>query len=59
LDADHDDAPMRYRHLSDMLGPSTSPGQVERNLNEELMLVMGEEPATYSQAKGIMLGSKP
>jgi hypothetical protein len=52
LDANHDDGPLRYRHLTDILGPGSPPGQAARVLQEELMLVRGEEPATYSQAEG-------
>jgi hypothetical protein len=52
LDADHDDAPLRYRQLSEMLGPGSLPGQAKRILHQELMLVKGEEPATFSKTKG-------
>jgi hypothetical protein len=52
LDADHDeDVPLRYRHLTDILGTESPPGQAARVLQEELMLVRGEEPTTYSQAE--------
>jgi hypothetical protein len=52
LDADHDeDVPLRYRHLTDILGTESPPGQATRVLQEELMLVRGEEPTTYSQAE--------
>jgi hypothetical protein len=50
LDADHDDAPLRFRHITDILGPGSPPGKAARNLHEELMLVKGEETSTFSQA---------
>jgi hypothetical protein len=35
LDADHDeDAPLRYRALSDILGPGSPPGQATRVVHE-------------------------
>jgi hypothetical protein len=30
LDANHDDAPLRYRQVSELLGPGSPPGQAER-----------------------------
>jgi hypothetical protein len=48
LDVDHDDAPLRYRQVSELLCLGSPPGQAERILHQELMLVKGEEPATFS-----------
>ena len=51
LDADHDDAPLRYRSIDAVLGPSEAPGRVERALAEEhLMLASEAEPTTYDEA---------
>jgi hypothetical protein len=53
LDAGHDeDAQLRYRHLTDILGAGSPLGQATRVLQEELMLVRGEEPATFTQDEG-------
>jgi hypothetical protein len=52
LDADHDDAPLRYRQVSELLGPGSPLWQAKRILHQELMPLKGEEPATFSRAKG-------
>jgi hypothetical protein len=53
LDADHDEyAPLRYRHLIDIFGARSPPKQATKVLQQELMLVRGEEPATFTQAEG-------
>jgi hypothetical protein len=53
LDADHDrNGPLKLGRLIDIIGPGTPPGQATINLQEELMLVKGEEPATFKQAEG-------
>ncbi|WVZ50903.1 hypothetical protein U9M48_002109, partial [Paspalum notatum var. saurae] len=51
LDANHDDAPLRFRRVEDMLGSTTPPGQAVRELHEDLLLVDGEEPTTFAQAE--------
>jgi hypothetical protein len=51
LDAEHDDAPLRYRQLSDILRPETPPRQACRDIQRELYLATGEEPTTFSQAE--------
>jgi hypothetical protein len=52
LDTDHDeDAPLRYRRLTDILGPGSPPRQDARNPIEELVLANGEELATFKQAE--------
>jgi hypothetical protein len=53
LDSDHDkNGPLKLRRLIDIIGPGRPPGQAKRNLQEELMLAKGEEPATFKQAEG-------
>jgi hypothetical protein len=32
LDADHDDAPLRYRNMSEIIGPTTPPGPAFRDV---------------------------
>jgi hypothetical protein len=50
LDADHeDDAPLRYRKLTDILGPSTPLCQAARTNVEYLLLASEEEPTTFKQ----------
>ncbi len=52
LDAEHDDdAPLRFRTLDNIYGPSTPIGFVPRNTVGELMLTSADEPATFDQAK--------
>jgi transposase InsO family protein len=51
LDADHDDAPLRFRKVSDLVGPGSPPGQAIRNVPEFLMFAAGEEPTTFTQAE--------
>lgn len=52
LDADHDDdAPVRFRKLDDVLGPSTPPGPAARELEGgELMFTTAEEPTSFKEA---------
>ena len=53
LDADHDDgALLQFRRLENVLGSAHTPGLAERVLNEDLLLVMGDEPATFAEAQG-------
>ncbi|WVZ92767.1 hypothetical protein U9M48_038809 [Paspalum notatum var. saurae] len=51
LDDDHDDAPLRFRTLDNVLGPRAPPGQADRAFTEELLAAIGEEPATVDEAK--------
>jgi hypothetical protein len=53
LDDDHDEAPLRFRTVDNVLGPASPPGQAERELTEELLAVIGDEPATAEEAKGV------
>jgi hypothetical protein len=51
LDADHDeDAPLKFKKMTNIIGPSTPHGFAERNVPEELFLA-AEEPNTFSQAE--------
>lgn len=51
LDADHDDeAPLRFRHVDNIIGQSTPPGFVDRNLEEHLMLASDAEPTSFGEA---------
>ena len=55
LDNDHDDAPLRFRALDNVLGPAHIPGLAEREfqVDEELLLASGDdEPATFEEARG-------
>jgi hypothetical protein len=50
LDADHEgDAPLRYRKLTDILGPSAPLCQAARTTVEYLLLASEEEPTTFKQ----------
>jgi hypothetical protein len=52
LDADHEeDAPLRYRRLTDILGPSSPPSRAARDATEYLLLASEEEPTTFKQAE--------
>lgn len=51
LDADHDDAPLRFRTIDNVLGPATPPGLAARELDEELLLVGADEPASFAEAQ--------
>lgn len=54
LDNDHDDeAPLRFRTIDNVLGPSGVPDLAERELavDEDLLLAVGDEPATFEEAR--------
>ncbi|WVZ98286.1 LOW QUALITY PROTEIN: hypothetical protein U9M48_043748 [Paspalum notatum var. saurae] len=52
LDAEHDDdAPLRYRTIDNILGPTMPPGMAHRDQDEDLLLASGDEPATFEQAQ--------
>jgi hypothetical protein len=51
LDAEHDDAPLRFRKLSEILGPGSPPGQAARGFEGQLFLGASEEPTTFNQAQ--------
>jgi transposase InsO family protein len=51
LDADHDDeAPLRFRRVDNIIGESTPPGFVDRNLEEHLLLASDAEPTSFEEA---------
>jgi hypothetical protein len=52
LDADHkDDAPLRFRRIDNLIGPSSPPEYADRREAEEhLMLACDIEPASYEEA---------
>jgi hypothetical protein len=54
LDAEHDDAPLRYRGLSDILGSASPPGPAARNVVDHLYLAEGDESSTFSQAEKVV-----
>jgi hypothetical protein len=53
LDADYDeDAPLRFRAVSDILGPTSPPGMAERHLgNQRLLMASAEEPMSLVEAE--------
>ena len=52
MDGDHDDeAPLLFRRVDDVLGDTSSPVPAKREVADELMVVIGEEPATAEEAK--------
>jgi hypothetical protein len=51
LDAEHDDAPLRFRRLNDILGPWTPPGRAAREVFDQLNMAEGEEPNSFCQAE--------
>jgi hypothetical protein len=55
LDVDHDDAPLRLRTLSDVIGPSDTPGYVVWNLNggtsdDKLFMIIAKDPISVAHA---------
>src|SRR6185312_1045797 len=52
LDADHDDeAPLRFRRVDNIIGQSTPPGIIDRNLEEHLLLASDVEPTSFDEAQ--------
>jgi hypothetical protein len=52
LDNDHDDAPLRFRAIDNIIGARTMPlGPATRNLDAELHFTSAEEPATFTAAE--------
>jgi transposase InsO family protein len=52
LDADHDeDAPLRFRKVHNVLGPSSTPGLAQRELEEHLLLASDVEPTSFAEAQ--------
>jgi hypothetical protein len=51
LDADHDDkALLRFKHVDNIIGQSTPPGIIHRNLEEHLLLASDAEPSSFEEA---------
>jgi hypothetical protein len=49
---DHDDnAPLRFRALDTILGPSSTPGFIEREFEAQLHFTSAEEPSTFAAAE--------
>ncbi|WVZ53904.1 hypothetical protein U9M48_004791 [Paspalum notatum var. saurae] len=51
LDADHDDAPLRFRDIDAVIGPASPPGLVPRVLDDELHFTSADEPASFKEAE--------
>jgi hypothetical protein len=51
LDADHDDAPLRFRRLDNVIGPATPPGLAHRDVTEQLLLASDTEPSIFAEAQ--------
>ena len=50
LDADHDDAPLRFRRVDNVLGPTSPPGLAHWETSEQLLLASDAEPSTFAEA---------
>jgi hypothetical protein len=54
LDADYDNEPLRFRTMSDLIGPAVPPGQAPRELSrsddDRLFTISAEEPAMVMEA---------
>ncbi|WVZ88673.1 LOW QUALITY PROTEIN: hypothetical protein U9M48_035165 [Paspalum notatum var. saurae] len=52
LDEDHeDDAPLRFQTMDNVLGLGSPPGLADRELTQELLVAIGNEPASVEEAK--------
>jgi hypothetical protein len=51
LDVDHNDAPLRFRAINSMIGPSSPPGLARRVLAKELHFTTADEPTTFVEAE--------
>ncbi|WVZ61751.1 LOW QUALITY PROTEIN: hypothetical protein U9M48_011574 [Paspalum notatum var. saurae] len=52
LDHDHeDDVPLRFRTVDDLVGPGPAQGLANSVLNQELLVAIGDEPASVEEAK--------
>jgi hypothetical protein len=52
VDAAHDDTPLHYRNIDDIIGDPVASGQVQRNIDAELHLTHTREPCTFAKAEG-------
>ena len=50
LDTDHDDAPRRFRSLENIMGPAVALGLADREITEELLAAIGDEPYSAEEA---------
>jgi hypothetical protein len=50
LDADHDDAPRHFRTLENIMGPAAAPAHADREIIEELLAAIGDEPYSAEEA---------
>jgi hypothetical protein len=51
LDANHDDAPLRFRRLAYIIGSPPAPGQAARNIPSELFFAAAEEPTSVKETE--------
>jgi hypothetical protein len=51
LDGNHDDAPLRFRRLADIIGSPPVPQQAARNIPSELFFAAAEEPSSFKEAE--------
>jgi hypothetical protein len=50
LDMEHDDAPRQFCRLENILGPGSPPGLTNREITEELLGAVNEEPSSANEA---------
>jgi hypothetical protein len=53
LDADHDDVPCRFCMLENILGLGSPPRYADREVTEDLVTAIGNEPSSTNEALGI------
>ncbi|KAF0920508.1 hypothetical protein E2562_035531 [Oryza meyeriana var. granulata] len=52
LDAEHNDGPLRFRTIDDIIDDSLAPGQASRELDTpELHLISAKEPSTFAEVE--------
>jgi hypothetical protein len=51
LDANHDDAPLRFRRLADIIGSPLALGQAASNIPSEMFFVAVEESTSFKEAE--------
>ena len=51
MDAFHDGEEVQFRRVNNVLGDAATPGLAARLLDEELMMMSTEEPATFAAAE--------
>jgi hypothetical protein len=50
LNHDHNDVPLRFRRVDNILGPTAMPSLAQRVLQQELHVVSAEEPSSFVEA---------